>query len=147
MSFAGCTKITHCTKHTCKNIGKLSSDSDDAKEPNGHADLNGAAVPEVNFEEITKIIVKASKDQLQNALLQCAKQSPSSIPEMEKNLEATEIDADLTALLSSERDTAAAQLPQQQNNENFGYQAVGTDQGGDTATPTPGKVSCISIDH
>jgi len=54
---------------------------------------------EVNFDEINKAIIKASKDQLQNAVLNVAKSSPSEISTIETYLGCPEIDAATKAIL------------------------------------------------
>jgi len=95
---------------------KLSSDSDKSE-----------------FKDITKVIVGASKEQLQNALLQCAKQTPSNIPAMETNLEADELDSDLDTMLKEER--ANAPPPEQTG------AAVSTNP--DDPVPSAGKVTGV----
>jgi len=67
--------------------------SDDEKEP--------TATEEVNFDEISKAVIYATKEQLQNTLIKCAKSSPSHIPEMEKILGGSEIDESLRTLLAA----------------------------------------------
>lgn len=89
--------------------------SDNEKEeetvPNGdaagHGDDGDAAMAS-NLEGIAKSIVSATKQQLQNALLLCAKQSPSSIEDITKNLEATEMDEDLKTLLAASAEATEA---------------------------------------
>jgi len=93
---------------------KLTSDS----EGNGTVNVG-------KFKDITKVIVGASKEQLQNALLQCAKQTPTDIPAMETNLEAAELDPDLNTLLESERETAAENAPSDPTEESSSGKMTG----------------------
>lgn len=124
--------MCHCgllVMRKTQKTGKLSTDSEEPEK-------------EVNYEEVTKFIVKASKEQLQNALLQCAKHTPSSIVQMEQNLESTELDGTLKTLLDTER-AKVVEEPETNPFEATANGAAGGTEAGqdaaDSAKASPGK--------